>query len=62
MIRARTKALIPIIGAIWAWHTESAFGGASDLGYKDDGISEKTWSWKEAINFHKEILEARLKV
>lgn len=65
MLRAFSKALILIAGVIWVLFSETAIGGASQMGCPVcmlGGDSEDThWNWKEAILFHKKALSQKLK-
>lgn len=66
MLRAFSKALIPIGGLFWVLATETTVGGASEIGCRGcmmgDSDSEDThWSWREAINYHRVILSEKFK-
>lgn len=60
MLRAFSKALIPIVGMIWVCSSETGIGGASVIGCTVcmmGGDSKNThWGWKEAIQFHQKNL------
>lgn len=64
MLRAFSKALVPLIGPFWVLGTEMSFGGAFQIGcsvcmmgqraLKDPSWSRKAhWGWKQAITFHR---------
>lgn len=64
MLRAFSKALIPVIGIIWVLFTELSPGGASEMGCRVCAMGSKAeethWNWREAINFHRTSLRCRL--
>jgi hypothetical protein len=64
MLRAFSKALIPIAGVIWVLFSEIGAGGASSLGCSvcmlGADSEDKHWGWKEAIDFHEKILLRKL--
>ncbi len=67
MLRAFSKALIPVAGFIWVLFTELSLGGACQIGctvcMRGEIDAEKThWEWQEAINFHRNSLQRRLQV
>ena len=66
MLRAFSKALIPIIGVIWVLFTELSSGGASEYGCRVCMMGREAenthWGWITAIDFHKRSLEHRLQV
>ncbi|MGL5264230.1 MAG: hypothetical protein ACRDAI_06645 [Candidatus Rhabdochlamydia sp.] len=64
MLRAFSKALIPLVGWPWVLMTETSFGGASQIGcdvcmkgqlaLKDRAWSKEAhWGWRKAITFHR---------
>lgn len=64
MLRAFSKALIPIIGVIWILFTELSIGGASQIGCSvcmmGGDVENTHWGWREAIEFHRQSLQNRL--
>ena len=66
MLRAFSKALIPLIGVIWVLFTELSIGGASEIGCRvcmmGDEVEDTHWGWKEAITFHRNHLQRKLKI
>lgn len=65
MLRAFSKALIPVVGAFWVLFSETDMGGASNLTCRvcmmGGSDSEDThWKWREAIKFHQKILSNNL--
>lgn len=67
MLRAFSKALIPIIGVIWVLYTEFSVGGASEMGCRGclmggPDAENAHWGWREAIRFHSKSLIRRLEI
>ncbi len=66
MLRAFSKAIIPVLGIIWVLCTETGPTGASQLGCSvcmRGGDSEDThWNWRNAIQFHQSNLQRRLQI
>jgi hypothetical protein len=72
MLRAFSKALIPIAGLIWVYFSELDIGGASEIGCRTcrmaftafmengDDPRKTHWEWREAITFHQRILSDKL--
>lgn len=61
MLRAFSKALIPIAGVIWVLFSELSMGGACEMECRGCMMGGDThWGWKKAINFHQNILSKKL--
>ncbi len=64
MLRAFSKALIPLAGVFWVLYSETGMGGASQIGCSvcmtGGKASESHWGWQKAINFHKQALSTIL--
>lgn len=65
MLRAFSKALIPIVGVFWVIYSETSMSGASEVGCRVCMMgrdSENThWGWKRAILFHQETISEKLR-
>lgn len=63
MLRAFSKALIPILGVIWVLNTETQIGGASVMGCTvcmNKSAGDTHWGWERAIKFHERILTNKI--
>lgn len=64
MLRAFSKALIPIVGLYWVLSSEIGMGGACEIGCRVcmmGGDSEDThWGWRQAIEFHQKTILNKL--
>lgn len=65
MLRAFFKALIPIVGVIWVFFSETGMGGASEMGCRVCrlgmmGGKDTHWGWRGAIKFHQKTISNKL--
>lgn len=64
MLRAFSKAIIPIVGVIWALLSETGMGGACEMGCRvcrmGDSLEDTHWGWREAIKFHQKTILNKL--
>lgn len=64
MVRAFSKALIPIAGVIWVLSSELRVGGACQLECPvcatGDSSEDTHWEWERAIRFHQKFLSDKL--